>query len=144
MIKFLRRKRMKKKLFLPFILAIAIALTLVLAVSAEGIVHNSNTVDYNKTVKLYQEYTLADGTVTDTVPIYKEKERNTVNECAEKLQENGVIVSYKSDFYQKFTVIDQSVVWYGSVNFLSFGTHEESIMRFENADIAGQLMDTVL
>lgn len=135
---------MKKKLFLPFILAIAIALTLVLAVSAEGIVHNSNTVDYNKTVKLYQEYTLADGTVTDTVPIYKEKERNTVNECAEKLQENGVIVSYKSDFYQKFTVIDQSVVWYGSVNFLSFGTHEESIMRFENADIAGQLMDTVL
>ena len=135
---------MKKKLFLPFILAIAIALTLVLAVSAEGIVHNSNTVDYNKTVKLYQEYTLADGTVTDTVPIYKEKERNTVNECAEKLQENGVIVSYKSDFHQKFTVMDQSVVWYGSVNFLSFGTHEESIMRFENADIAGQLMDTVL
>ena len=115
-----------------------------LNISAEGIVHNSNTVDYNKTVKLYQEYTLADGTVTDTVPIYKEKERDTVNECAEKLQENGVIVSYKSDFHQKFTVMDQSVVWYGSVNFLSFGTHEESIMRFENADIAGQLMDTVL
>ena len=75
---------------------------------------------------------------------FKEKDRDTVNECAEKLQENGVIVSYKSDFHQKFTVIDQSVVWYGSVNFLSFGTHEESIMRFENTDIAGQLMDTVL
>ena len=55
-----------------------------------------------------------------------------------------MIVSYKSDFHQKFTVIDQSVVWYGSVNFLSFGTQEESIMRFENTDIAGQLMDTVL
>ncbi len=75
---------------------------------------------------------------------FKDKDRDTVNECAEKLQENGVIVSYKSDFHQKFTVIDQSVVWYGSVNFLSFGTHEESIMRFENTDIAGQLMDTVL
>ena len=75
---------------------------------------------------------------------FKEKDRDTVNKCADKLQENGVIVSYKSDFHQKFTVIDQSVVWYGSVNFLSFGTHEESIMRFENADIAGQLMDTVL
>ena len=35
-------------------------------------------------------------------------------------------------------------LFHGSVNFLSFGTHEESIMRFENADIAGQLMDTVL
>ena len=75
---------------------------------------------------------------------FKDRDRDTVIECAEKLQENGVIVKYKSDFHQKFTVVDQSVVWYGSVNFLSFGTHEESIMRFENADIAGQLMDTIL
>ena len=75
---------------------------------------------------------------------FKENDRGTVIECAEKLQGNGVTVKYKSDFHQKFTVIDQSVVWYGSVNFLSFGTHEESIMRFENTDIAGQLMDTVL
>jgi len=75
---------------------------------------------------------------------FKEKDRDMVTECAKKLQKNGVTVKYKSDFHQKFTVIDQSVVWYGSVNFLSFGTHEESIMRFENADIAGQLMDTVL
>ena len=75
---------------------------------------------------------------------FKERDRDAVTECAEKLCENGVTVKYKSDFHQKFTVIDQSVVWYGSVNFLSFGTHEESIMRFENTDIAGQLMDTVL
>lgn len=75
---------------------------------------------------------------------FKERDRDTVTECAEKLRENGVTVKYKSDFHQKFTVIDQSVVQYGSVNFLSFGTHEESIMRFENADIARQLMDTVL
>lgn len=75
---------------------------------------------------------------------FKERECDIVTECAEKLCENGLIVKYKSDFHQKFTVIDQSVVWYGSVNFLSFGTHEESIMRFENTDIAGQLMDTVL
>lgn len=75
---------------------------------------------------------------------FKKRERDTVIECAEKLRENGVTVKYKSNFHQKFTIIDQSVVWYGSVNFLSFGTHEESIMRFENTDIAGQLMDTVL
>ena len=82
--------------------------------------------------------------VTRPLENFKEKERETVNECAEKLRENGVTVNYKSDFHQKFTVIDQSVVWYGSVNFLSFGTHEESIMRFENSDIASQLIDTVL
>lgn len=75
---------------------------------------------------------------------FKERDRDTVVECAERLRKNGVTVKYKSDFHQKFTVIDKYVVWYGSANFLSFGTHEESIMRFENADIAGQLMDTVL
>ena len=75
---------------------------------------------------------------------FKERDRDMVTECAEKLCEGGVTVKCESNFHQKFTVIDQSVVWYGSVNFLSFGTHEESIMRFENADIAGQLMDTVL
>ena len=74
---------------------------------------------------------------------FKEKDRDTVVKWAEKLRESGVSISYKSDFHQKFTVIDQSVVWYGSVNFLSFATHEKSIMRFENTDIAGQLMDTV-
>lgn len=75
---------------------------------------------------------------------FKERDREVVISCTELLQKQGVSVTYKSDFHQKFTVIDKSVVWYGSVNFLSFGTHEESIMHFENADIAGQLMDTVL
>ena len=75
---------------------------------------------------------------------FKENERDAVIICTELLQKSGITVKYKSNFHQKFTVIDKSVVWYGSVNFLSLGTHEESIMRFENADIAGQLMDTVL
>lgn len=75
---------------------------------------------------------------------FKEKERETVEKNISTLQEYGVKVVTKSGFHQKFTVIDQEVVWYGSVNFLSFGISEESIMRFSNADIAGQLMDTVL
>jgi len=75
---------------------------------------------------------------------FNDKDRESVIDCAQVLQNHGLSVKYKSDFHQKFTVIDQSIVWYGSVNFLSFGTHEESIMRFENTDIAGQLMDTVL
>ena len=75
---------------------------------------------------------------------FKEKERETVEKNISTLQEYGAKVVTKSGFHQKFTVIDGEVVWYGSVNFLSFGISEESIMRFTNADIAGQLMDTVL
>ena len=65
-------------------------------------------------------------------------------ENAESLENCGINVRYKSDFHQKFTVIGNQTVWYGSVNFLSFGTHDESIMRFSNAEIAGALIDTVI
>lgn len=73
-----------------------------------------------------------------------EKDRDAVIENTQALQAYGIKVIYKSQFHQKFTVIDQQTVWYGSVNFLSFGTSENSVMRFVSSDIAGQLMDTVL
>ena len=75
---------------------------------------------------------------------FKESEQDTVRQNAEFLKNCGIKVKYKSEFHQKFTVIDQKITWYGSVNFLSFGKHEESIMRFENYDLAGQLIDTVM
>lgn len=75
---------------------------------------------------------------------FKEHEQDTVKQNADFLVDCGVQVRFKSDFHQKFTVIDQKIAWYGSVNVLSFGNHEESIMRFENYDLAGQLIDTVM
>lgn len=81
--------------------------------------------------------------VTKPPEEFKEKIRETVVACAELLQRNGIIVKYKADFYQKFTVIDQSVVWYGSVNVLGFGKSEECIMRFHNTDVACRLTEAV-
>lgn len=75
---------------------------------------------------------------------FPEKEQINVLENTQKLKSCGVEVRYKPGFHQKFTVIDGQIVWYGSINFLSFGTAEESIMRFTSHNIAGQLMDTVL
>ena len=60
------------------------------------------------------------------------------------LESVGTKIIQKSSFHQKFTILDNKTVWYGSVNFLSFGTNEESIMRFESFDLAGVLTDTVL
>ena len=72
------------------------------------------------------------------------KEQERVRENAAYLEEYGVHITYRTGFHQKFTVLDQQTVWYGSVNFLSFGAAEESIMRLESAEIAGQLTDTVI
>lgn len=74
---------------------------------------------------------------------FPEKDRDTVTENADLLTQYGVRVCFKSDFHQKFTVIDSRTVWYGSVNFLSFGTNEESIMRFEHEEVAGELESNV-
>ena len=75
---------------------------------------------------------------------FKESEQETVKENTTLLQNCGVNIMYKSDFHQKFTIVDNQIVWYGSVNFLSFGTNEESIMRFVSFDVAGELTDTVM
>lgn len=75
---------------------------------------------------------------------FKESEQNTVKDNSALLQNLGVNVIYKSEFHQKFTIVDNQIVWYGSVNFLSFGTNEESIMRFVSFDVAGELKDTVM
>ena len=82
--------------------------------------------------------------VTRPTEDFPEKDQKSVIENTQKLESYGVKVRYKTGFHQKFTVIDGQIVWYGSVNFLSFGTAEESIIRFTSNDIAGQLMDTVL
>ncbi|MGN0545643.1 MAG: phospholipase D-like domain-containing protein [Acutalibacteraceae bacterium] len=75
---------------------------------------------------------------------FKDNEQHTVMDNAELLKGYGCNVIFQPDFHQKFTVIDNRIVWYGSINFLSFGKTEESVMRFSSYDIAGQLIDTVM
>jgi len=55
----------------------------------------------------------------------------------------GISIVFKSNIHQKFAVIDQKIVWYGSINLLSFGSAEESIMRLENLNIANELIKSV-
>jgi phosphatidylserine/phosphatidylglycerophosphate/cardiolipin synthase-like enzyme len=71
---------------------------------------------------------------------YAEKDREKIMECMEILKQQGVNVRTKDRIHQKFAIMDQRIVWYGSINFLSYGTSEESIMRIENMDIAGELL----
>lgn len=71
------------------------------------------------------------------------RDRKAVPDDAEYLMDYGIQVVFRSGFHQKFTVIDGRISWYGSVNILSFGKSEESVMRLESAEIAGELIDAV-
>jgi phosphatidylserine/phosphatidylglycerophosphate/cardiolipin synthase-like enzyme len=77
--------------------------------------------------------------VTKPPDNYAERDRGKINECIELLMRSNIIVKTKSRIHQKFAVIDQRLVWYGSINLLSYGASEESIMRIENLDIAAEL-----
>jgi phosphatidylserine/phosphatidylglycerophosphate/cardiolipin synthase-like enzyme len=51
-----------------------------------------------------------------------------------------VRVAFRSRIHHKVAVIDQKIVWYGSVNLLSYGDAEESLMRLEIPNIANELI----
>lgn len=49
----------------------------------------------------------------------------------------------KSNIHQKFVIIDQRTVWYGNINFLSYKSEDENIMRLTSLNIANELMGTI-
>ncbi|MFH1361693.1 MAG: DEAD/DEAH box helicase family protein, partial [bacterium] len=71
---------------------------------------------------------------------FKVESRQVFEGLAEDLRNAGIKVIHKPKIHQKFAIIDQNIVWYGSVNFLSFGSAEESIMRLESFEIASELL----
>jgi phosphatidylserine/phosphatidylglycerophosphate/cardiolipin synthase-like enzyme len=66
-----------------------------------------------------------------------------LEETLSLLRGAGVDVVLKSSIHQKFAIFDQKIVWYGSINLLSFGHSEESIMRLENLSIADELLGSI-
>lgn len=55
-----------------------------------------------------------------------------------RLEDNGITVVFRPNIHQKFAVMDQKTLWYGSINLLSYGNAQESIMRIESANIANE------
>lgn len=74
---------------------------------------------------------------------YKETDRLSVREMADRIRNCGINLFFKTNIHQKFAVIDQRIVWYGSINLLSFGSSEESIMRLDSLNIANELAGTI-
>jgi len=81
--------------------------------------------------------------VTRPVEDFAGKDPAALQGTLDLLQRNGVGVVLRPNIHQKFALIDQRIVWYGSINLLSFGSAEESIMRLESPNIASELMKSI-
>lgn len=74
--------------------------------------------------------------------ITKTENNNIANEVLYANENSNCEFIMNENVFQSFAVIDRRIVWYGSINFLSYNYSEESAMRFLNESIAGRLADT--
>ena len=81
--------------------------------------------------------------VTRPIEDFGEKDPAALQGTLDLLQRAGVSLVFRPNIHQKFALIDQRLVWYGSINLLSFGSAEESIMRLESPNIASELLRSV-
>jgi superfamily II DNA or RNA helicase len=81
--------------------------------------------------------------ITRPAEDYRETDQIALQGALAILHDAGIHMIFRPNIHQKFAVTDQKIVWYGSINLLSFGSAEESIMRLESHAIANELMKTV-
>ena len=81
--------------------------------------------------------------LTRPVEDFKEKDRIALQRTLNLLKSDAISIVFKSNIHQKFAIMDQKIVWYGSINLLSYGNAQESIMRIESSNIANELIKSV-
>ena len=75
---------------------------------------------------------------------YPEDGREHHGELLERLTSAGICVKTQNHCYERYAVIDQSLVWYGSMNLLSRGREEDSLMRIISPEIAAELLELAM
>ena len=81
--------------------------------------------------------------ITRPAEDYGKDRRQALNALFSEIEATAVRMIFKPRIHQKFAVIDKKLTWYGSINLLSFGYSEESIMRLESSSIAQELMESI-
>jgi superfamily II DNA or RNA helicase len=74
--------------------------------------------------------------ITRPIESYREQER--AGKCIEILQSKLTLIQ-EPDIYQKFIIIDNRLVWYGSIGLFDFGNSEDTIMRLESKELVAEL-----
>jgi hypothetical protein len=70
---------------------------------------------------------------------FPKKDHAVLQKALNLLTRSGINIVYKSNIHQKFAIMDQKIVWYGSINLLSYGSAQESIMRIEGSNGCSRL-----
>jgi phosphatidylserine/phosphatidylglycerophosphate/cardiolipin synthase-like enzyme len=74
---------------------------------------------------------------------FQNKDLTAWTEATKQVEAAGIHLVFKPNIHQKFAIIDQKIIWYGSINLLSYGSAEESMMRIESNKIAYELIGSI-
>ncbi len=106
-------------------------------------VRKMRTLQMTKYLKVVLEKKVRVLFVTRPKEDFNPKDHTTIQKTLDLLADCGASVVFKSNIHQKFAVLDQKVVWYGSINLLSYGSAQESMMRIESTNIAHELIKSI-
>jgi superfamily II DNA or RNA helicase len=67
-------------------------------------------------------------------------DRPAAEACLDLLNKQGIKVITKPGLHQKMAIIDQGIIWYGSLNFLGNARKTDNLMRFQEPGIAQKLL----
>ena len=69
------------------------------------------------------------------------EQRDAVIESLALLKDQGISVKTQAQLLHRYAVIDQSIIWYGNIEYLSYSMKDANALRFESPDTAGELLD---
>ena len=78
--------------------------------------------------------------ITMSPSLYPEDAVKHQEELVQILRSSGIDVKTQDNCKEHFAVIDGSIVWYGSMNFLSREREDDNLMRIESKSIAQEVL----
>ena len=72
---------------------------------------------------------------------YSVEQQTRVLAAIKLLEETGAEIVMQPKLTQRYAVIDNTIVWYGDINFLSAAKVEDTAIRLESPELAGELLD---
>lgn len=79
--------------------------------------------------------------ITRSVEAYTVEQQTRILSALKLLEDTGAEIIKLPKLTQRYAVIDGAIVWYGDVNFMSSAKSEDTVIRLESPELAGELLD---
>ena len=109
-------------------------------ISSPGLNH-AKVDAFVKLIKQRQEDGVKLTVITLNPEGYPEEKIEDTKRLVEILENCGVKIKLQEHMHEHFAIIDEEIVWYGSMNFLSRAKVDDNLMRVKSKDVAQELLE---